>query len=182
VLNAQRGASNVVFLTLLGGGAFGNHDVWIYDAIRRALGLMTTVDLDVRLVSYRAPSRDIVAIAEGSRRRLSLFAIPPRAGVFCMVPARNPPGPDRRHGGAGLAGPVRPLFPADPRLGPVGHAVAWRPWRVGPSKLPWSAPASSARLRVQRQARRAGGSSGTLFRLRGISPRCLRTWRVAGTR
>ena len=27
VLNAQRGASNVVFLTLLGGGAFGNHAI-----------------------------------------------------------------------------------------------------------------------------------------------------------
>jgi hypothetical protein len=67
VLNAQRGASNVVFLTLLGGGAFGNPDGWIYDAIRRALGLMAAVDLDVRLVSYRTPSREIVAIAEESR-------------------------------------------------------------------------------------------------------------------
>jgi hypothetical protein len=28
VLNAQRGASNVVLLTQLGGGAFGNHDDW----------------------------------------------------------------------------------------------------------------------------------------------------------
>ena len=30
VLNAQRGASNVVLLTQLGGGAFGNHDDWIH--------------------------------------------------------------------------------------------------------------------------------------------------------
>ena len=29
ILNAQRGASNVVFLTLLGGGAFGNQSSWI---------------------------------------------------------------------------------------------------------------------------------------------------------
>ena len=29
VLNVQRGASNVVLLTQLGGGAFGNHDAWI---------------------------------------------------------------------------------------------------------------------------------------------------------
>jgi len=41
-----------------------------------------------------------------------------------MVPVRNPPGPGWRHGGQGLAGAVRPLLPADPRPGPVGHAVA----------------------------------------------------------
>jgi hypothetical protein len=37
VLNAQRGVSNAVLLTQLGGGAFGNRDEWIYGAIRRAL-------------------------------------------------------------------------------------------------------------------------------------------------
>ena len=40
VLNAQRGASNVVFLTFLGGGAFGNHSSWIHAAMRRALEMM----------------------------------------------------------------------------------------------------------------------------------------------
>ena len=67
VLNAQRGASNVVFLTLLGGGAFGNPGSWIHAAIRRALGLMKTFDLDVRLVSYGTPSKEILAIAEEFR-------------------------------------------------------------------------------------------------------------------
>ena len=32
VLNKQRGASNVVLLTFLGGGAFGNEDDWIHRA------------------------------------------------------------------------------------------------------------------------------------------------------
>ncbi len=64
VLNAQRGASNVIFLTLLGGGAFGNHGNWIHAAIRRALKLITAYDLDIRLVSYGTPSKEIVAIAE----------------------------------------------------------------------------------------------------------------------
>ncbi len=64
VLNAQRGASNVLFLTLLGGGAFGNPGNWIHAAIRRALKLTTAYDLDVRLVSYGPPSREIEAIAE----------------------------------------------------------------------------------------------------------------------
>jgi hypothetical protein len=67
VLNAQRGVSNVVFLTLLGGGAFGNHGSWIYAAIRRALVLVTAFDLDVRLVSYGTPSDEIIAIAEEFR-------------------------------------------------------------------------------------------------------------------
>ena len=64
VLNAQRGASKVVLLTQLGGGAFGNHDNWIYAAMRRALEMMRGVDLDVRLVSYGTPSRAIVQMAK----------------------------------------------------------------------------------------------------------------------
>jgi len=40
----------------LGGGAFGNADVWIHGAIRRALNMMSGLALDVRLVSYREPS------------------------------------------------------------------------------------------------------------------------------
>jgi hypothetical protein len=66
-LNARRGASNVVFLTLLGGGAFGNRSNWIHGAMRRALEMMKSFDLDVRLVSYGTPSREMVAIAEEFR-------------------------------------------------------------------------------------------------------------------
>lgn len=67
VLNAQRGASNVVFLTLLGGGAFGNPSSWIHAAMRRALQLMMTFDLDVRLVSYGAPASELLAVAKTFR-------------------------------------------------------------------------------------------------------------------
>jgi hypothetical protein len=67
VLNAQCGASNVVFLTLLGGGAFGNPSGWIHHAVRRALELMATFGLDVRLVSYGTPSKELLAIAEEVR-------------------------------------------------------------------------------------------------------------------
>jgi hypothetical protein len=63
VLNAMRGASNIVLLTFLGGGAFGNDERWVHTAIRRALKLTSGYDLDVRLVSYRAPSEDITEIA-----------------------------------------------------------------------------------------------------------------------
>jgi hypothetical protein len=64
VLNAKRGASNVVLLTQLGGGAFGNHDDWIHAATRRSLEKMREFDLDVKLVSYGTPSRAITHIAE----------------------------------------------------------------------------------------------------------------------
>jgi hypothetical protein len=64
VLNAKRGASNVVFLTQLGGGAFGNHEDWIDAATRRSLEKMRETNLDVRLVSYGMPPRSIVRLAE----------------------------------------------------------------------------------------------------------------------
>lgn len=64
VLNAARGGSNIVLLTQLGGGAFGNQDSWIYDAIRRALELMSRYPLDVRLVSYGSPRQELLQIAE----------------------------------------------------------------------------------------------------------------------
>lgn len=57
VLNAARGASDRVLLTRLGGGAFGNADAWIDDAMLRALRLVEDRDLDVAIVSYgRAPA------------------------------------------------------------------------------------------------------------------------------
>jgi hypothetical protein len=64
VLNKQRGASNVVLLTLLGGGAFGNEAEWINAAIRRALTVMSGFGLDARLVSYGTPSRAILQMAK----------------------------------------------------------------------------------------------------------------------
>lgn len=63
VLNKLRGASNVVLLTLLGGGAFGNEAQWINAAIRRALMMTSSFGLDVRLVSYGPPPPEILQIA-----------------------------------------------------------------------------------------------------------------------
>ena len=52
VLNVSRGGSNVVLLTYLGGGAFGNDMKWIEGAMRRALERFSDRDLDVVVVSY----------------------------------------------------------------------------------------------------------------------------------
>jgi len=67
VLNARRGISNVVLLTELGAGAFENDPAWVHAAMRRALQMMSGFDLDVRLVSYRSPSRGLEKLAEEFR-------------------------------------------------------------------------------------------------------------------
>ena len=64
VLNALRGTSNVVMLTSLGGGAFGNKEAWINKAIMRALEMVRGLDLDVRLVSYGRPTPALVKLAD----------------------------------------------------------------------------------------------------------------------
>ena len=51
VVHAAHGGSGVVYLTLLGGGAFGNDEAWILQAMRHALTLARDCPLDVRLVS-----------------------------------------------------------------------------------------------------------------------------------
>lgn len=53
VLNASKTGNNLVYLTLLGGGAFGNDQVWILDAIRRVCRLFQHSDLAVKIVSYK---------------------------------------------------------------------------------------------------------------------------------
>jgi hypothetical protein len=63
VLNAQRGSSNVVLVTQLGESAFGNDKDWIHAAMRRALEMMLGFKLDVRLVSYGTPSREMQQLA-----------------------------------------------------------------------------------------------------------------------
>jgi len=62
-LNMQRSSSNVVFLTQVGGGAFGNEDSWVQGALRRALEMVRTIGLDVRIVSYDSPSAELVRLA-----------------------------------------------------------------------------------------------------------------------
>lgn len=53
VLNASNTGNKNVYLTLLGGGAFGNDQSWILEAIRRAATAFQDVGLEVKIVSYR---------------------------------------------------------------------------------------------------------------------------------
>ena len=56
ILNAMCYGNNKLYLTLLGGGAFGNETAWIIGGIQRALTLYKDVDLDVAIVSYGSPN------------------------------------------------------------------------------------------------------------------------------
>lgn len=51
-----------LFLTLVGGGVFGNHLDWILAAIERSLRIFSGVELDVNIVSYRSSNPDIAAL------------------------------------------------------------------------------------------------------------------------
>jgi hypothetical protein len=67
IVNRARTGCDRVFLTLLGGGAFGNRADWIIHALRRTLEEYANSGLDVVLVSYGASHR-------GVRQLVSEFA------------------------------------------------------------------------------------------------------------
>jgi len=64
VLNASKIGIKSVYLTLLGGGAFGNDQAWILDAIRRAAKLYVRFDLDVKIVSFRHSNSEVRRLCE----------------------------------------------------------------------------------------------------------------------
>jgi len=51
-LNMENNNSNKVFLTLVGGGAFGNEEYWILESLQKAIRKFKNVPLDIRIVSY----------------------------------------------------------------------------------------------------------------------------------
>ena len=59
LVNARKTGNNTVFLTLVGGGVFGNTTAWIVKSLHRALNLYKQAALDVAIVSYREPNLDI---------------------------------------------------------------------------------------------------------------------------
>jgi hypothetical protein len=64
VVAAVDRAPNIVLLTRAGGGAFGNADEWIDDAIVRTIKVVEHAGLDIRLVSRGCVHPSDRAIAE----------------------------------------------------------------------------------------------------------------------
>jgi len=67
--NYQKTGKNRLYLTLVGGGAFGNKKEWIFDAIEKALYKFKNSDLDVKIVSYRY-DLEVVEFVEKMNREL----------------------------------------------------------------------------------------------------------------
>lgn len=65
VINRARTGCQQLFLTLLGGGAFGNNPDWIFHAIRRALDMFSDSGLDVAVVSYGASNNGVRRLVKG---------------------------------------------------------------------------------------------------------------------
>jgi len=64
ILNYLTTGNNKVYLTLIGGGVFGNDINWIVGAIQRALNLYKDVDLDVAVVSYGSSNKHVQQLAD----------------------------------------------------------------------------------------------------------------------
>ena len=59
ILNYLQSGNNKLFLTLIGGGVFGNESDWILGAIRRAVDLYKHVNLDVAIVSHGCSNKQV---------------------------------------------------------------------------------------------------------------------------
>ena len=64
ILNARRAQSNRAFLTLLGGGAFGNETHWIMRSLERALTLCRDSNIEVAIVSHGASNGHVRQLVE----------------------------------------------------------------------------------------------------------------------
>src|SRR5580765_7345105 len=64
ILNSRNRGSRKLFLTLLGGGAFGNATDWIIKGIQRALNLYEHFDLDVAIVSRGASQQCVQQLVD----------------------------------------------------------------------------------------------------------------------
>ncbi len=62
MINADATGNRTAFLTLVGGGVFGNRMEWIVDAIRRAIDAVGDADLDLVIVSYGQPNPALASI------------------------------------------------------------------------------------------------------------------------
>lgn len=66
LLNKERTGNSRVFLTTVGGSAFGNHPAWIMKAMKKAIQKVSQTALDIKIVSFRSSSDDV-------QRLISLF-------------------------------------------------------------------------------------------------------------
>lgn len=70
LLNYEQTGNNKVFLTLVGGGAFGNEREWIFDAIEKAVRVFANSPLNVSLISYGSSNPGVGNLVESIRQSI----------------------------------------------------------------------------------------------------------------
>jgi len=68
LLAAKRGERVTVFLTAVGGGAFGNRSAWIVNSMNKALASFAGAPLDVKLVHFGTIPRTTYKVLEKGRK------------------------------------------------------------------------------------------------------------------
>ncbi len=81
ILNFLKTGNKKVYLTLIGGGAFGNERAWIINAIKRSLNLYKHVDLDVAIVSHGYSNHHVQDLIQHFEKRIMPDIQQPRHNV-----------------------------------------------------------------------------------------------------
>ena len=115
VLAAERGSRVKVYLTAVGGGAFGNRTAWIVEAIDRALRIHADSPLDVMLVHFGTVPRGAYADLAKGRKTAPKAKAAPKA-------APAPAEPDESRDPGELVKPGEPAKAAE-SLEPPGPAL-----------------------------------------------------------
>lgn len=64
LINLDKTGCNKVYLTLVGGGAFGNRIDWIMDSLLSALSKFRNTPLDVQIVSYSSSNKNVIEMID----------------------------------------------------------------------------------------------------------------------
>ena len=73
IINSKSGGSNKVFLTMVGGGAYGNNSKWILDAIANAVVATSDYGLNIKICHYKSINRNYEDYLQKKILDLSIF-------------------------------------------------------------------------------------------------------------
>ena len=73
IINSRSGGSNKVFLTMVGGGAYGNNRTWILDAIANAIVATLEYGLNIKVCHYKSINNNDVDYLQKKILDLSIF-------------------------------------------------------------------------------------------------------------
>jgi hypothetical protein len=71
LLNYQRTNNNSVFLTLIGGGAFGNEMDWIFSALETSIMKFSNTPLDIKIVSYGTSNSSLIGLINSINEKIN---------------------------------------------------------------------------------------------------------------